>query len=195
MGSVPFFFVTPQYPRYVVGVCDRCHAPLLLEHSVEGPLGYRWLIGYFGDMHCRQGRHIFISIIGPSDLKGAGRDIFVRLSDLDFIRLNLSTHSVWILKWYWLPFEFFLCLLWEKTPTALASRNCLRLWSRMLPSLCKTADWRQIDVSRTRCLTTAMRLSRLAHFKSDRPMTEIKMRRHSATMYIVKVPNEPSISQ
>ena len=46
----------------------------LLGHSVEGPLGYRWLIRHFGDIHCRQGCHISISIIGPSDLKYAGRD-------------------------------------------------------------------------------------------------------------------------
>ena len=46
----------------------------LLEHLVEGPLGYRWLIRHFGDIHCRQGRHISISIIGPSDLKYTGRD-------------------------------------------------------------------------------------------------------------------------
>ena len=50
-----------------------------LEHSVEGPLGYRWLIRHFGDIYCRQGRHIFISIIGPSDLKYADRDTVVRL--------------------------------------------------------------------------------------------------------------------
>ena len=37
-------------------------------------MGYRRLIRHFGDIHCRQGRHIFISIIGPSDLKGADRD-------------------------------------------------------------------------------------------------------------------------
>ena len=37
----------------------------------------------------------------------------------------------------------------------------LRLWSSMPPSLCKITDWRRIDVSRTRCLTTAMRLSLL----------------------------------
>ena len=66
----------PQYSHYAVGVRDRCQAPLLLEHSVEGPLGYRWLIRHddFGDIHCRQGGRIFISIISPSDLKGAGRD-------------------------------------------------------------------------------------------------------------------------
>ena len=35
-------------------VRDRCHAPLLLEHSVERPLGHRWLIRHFGDIHSRQ---------------------------------------------------------------------------------------------------------------------------------------------
>ena len=48
-----FFFVTPRYPHYAVDVRDRCHAPLLLEHSEEEPLGYRWLIRHFGDIHRR----------------------------------------------------------------------------------------------------------------------------------------------
>ena len=37
-------------------------------------MGYRWLIRHFSDIHCRQGRHISISIIGPSDSKYADRD-------------------------------------------------------------------------------------------------------------------------
>ena len=50
----------------------------LLEHSVEGPLEYRWLIiRHFGDIHCRHSRHIFISIIGPSYLKYTGCDTFI----------------------------------------------------------------------------------------------------------------------
>ena len=54
-------------PHYPVGVQDR-------GHSMEGPLGHRWLIRHFGDIHYRQSRHIFISIVGPSDSKYAGRD-------------------------------------------------------------------------------------------------------------------------
>ena len=41
---------------------------------MEGPLGYRWLIRLFDDIHCRQSRNIFISIVGPSDSKYADRD-------------------------------------------------------------------------------------------------------------------------
>ena len=69
-------------------------------------------------------------------------------------------HSVWILEWYWLPFHLFLCLLSETTPTTLWSRHRSRLSSRMPPSLCRwITDQRRIDVSRTRCLMTTMRLS------------------------------------
>ena len=42
---------------------------------------------------------------------------------------------------------------------------------------------------------TSLMLSRSAHFKSDGLLMEIKMWRYSATIYIVEVPNEPSISQ
>ena len=38
-------------------------------------------------------------------------DVFVRLRDLDFIRLNLYMHSVWILKWYCYPSIFSLSSL------------------------------------------------------------------------------------
>ena len=38
-------------------------------------------------------------------------DVFVRLRDLDFIRLNLYMHSVWILKWYRCPSIFSLSSL------------------------------------------------------------------------------------
>ena len=52
-----FFFlchpsISPLSTR-LLGVHDRCHARLLLEHSAEGSLGYRWFIRHFGDIHCR----------------------------------------------------------------------------------------------------------------------------------------------
>ena len=50
-----------------------------------------------------------------------------------------------------------------------------------------------LDRGGPRIITQLM--SRSAHFKSDGLMTEIKMWRHSVTMYIAEVPNEPSIFQ
>ena len=38
--------ISPLSTR-LLGVRDRCHAWLLLEHSAEGPLGYWWLIRHF----------------------------------------------------------------------------------------------------------------------------------------------------
>ena len=38
--------ISPLSTR-LLGVRDRCHARLLLEHSAEGPLGYWWLIRHF----------------------------------------------------------------------------------------------------------------------------------------------------
>ena len=45
--------ISPLSTR-LLGVRDRCHASLLLEYSVEGPLGYQWLIRHLGDIHCCQ---------------------------------------------------------------------------------------------------------------------------------------------
>ena len=87
--------------------------------------------------------------------------VLVRPSDLYFIRLNVPMHSVWILKWYWLSLRFFLCLLWEATPTTLGSRHRCCAYDHECHLLCveEITDRRRIDVSRTRCLMTTMRLS------------------------------------
>ena len=64
---------------------------------MEGPLGHRWLIRHFGDIHCRQGRHISIFVIGPSNLKYAGRDriVVARNIELQNVRtiLDISLSS------------------------------------------------------------------------------------------------------
>ena len=87
-------------------------------------------------------------------------DIFVRLSDLDFIRLKLSMHSVWIAKWYWLPSDLFFVSSGKRSPLRL-DHATVRAYDRVCYFLCvdEITDRRRINVSRTRCLMTTMRLS------------------------------------
>ena len=131
----------------------------LLEHSVEEPLEYRWLIRHFGDIYCRQGRHIFISIIGPSDLKYADRDTATPSQVVESMLMALS-------------------LMVRLTNL---SRNNYH-----------TGDLLSFSTSTAPppilfyFASEAVNVSRLAHFITDRLMTEVKMWRHSATMYIAE---------
>ena len=72
-GGICFFFV---YHSSIIPTILQAYRTVatLLEHSMEGPLGHRWLIRHFGDIHYRQSRHIPISIVGPSDSKYADCD-------------------------------------------------------------------------------------------------------------------------
>ena len=66
-----FFFCHPSISPLctrLLGVCHRCHARLLLEHSAEEPLGYWWFIRHLASAIyiVAKCRHIFISVISPS---------------------------------------------------------------------------------------------------------------------------------
>ena len=74
----------------LLGVRDRCHACLLLEHSAEGSLGYRWLLRNFGGIHCRQvPPHLYLH---HRSIGFEGCRSWHRVVDDNQIQANFSKH-------------------------------------------------------------------------------------------------------
>ena len=89
----------------------------LLEHLVEGPLEHRWIFRHFGDMHCRQGRHVSPSSVHrvrsmPIVTPSCPQCVCVLVSDVIYVTFSW-VHS------------------WRPLATDLSLRLCLRYFRNL----------------------------------------------------------------